>query len=92
MTTDIAEEYPDMALITFDELRDFMERGAGDLMAEMHSALINAQTILEQIGIVASGCASTHGDPGGGLEMIDGYTIDAHSSVSAAIARAEGGA
>lgn len=35
-----------------------------------------ALEIFESIGIIASGCATTHGDPGGGLEMINGYAED----------------
>jgi hypothetical protein len=62
----------------------------GDLLNALDEALANtpaassvgaddlyrAQEIFESIGITASGCASAHGDPGGGLEMIAGYAED----------------
>lgn len=45
-------------------------------MSDQGEALQRALEIFEQIGIIASGCATSHGDPGGGLEMINGYASD----------------
>ena len=47
-----------------------------DELDRLREALRQANVIAESIGIIASGCASTHGDPGGGLEMINGYAED----------------
>lgn len=49
---------------------------AADEINALREQVSRAQEIFEQIGIIASGCATTHGDPGGGLEMISGYAGD----------------
>lgn len=63
--------------------------GQAELASEVSNALGEAMQAIEQIGIITAGCAQTHGDPGGGLEMANGYANDAFTllaQVDAALA------
>ena len=70
-----------------DELRVADAQKLAEAFARHRTAhrpqdLYRAIEIFESIGIIASGCATTHGDPGGGLEMINGYAAEGFQMLS----------
>lgn len=77
MTQDIGATLTGQALVS-DQAPAGLDPSGFDpsRVEEIHSALAWCLHQAESIMGVSAGCASTHGDPGGGLEMVNGMASD----------------